>query len=100
MSISKEVENRAKKVTITNTPLPVKMVHEDYKRPLPSFSLSEDDLPEIKDWEVGKKYKLNIEVEQVSKEKGDRYSMEGPGGSKDKKKISAHFRMLKIGTAN
>ena len=32
----------------------------------PSFHVGEKQMPEIKDWEVGKKYKLMIEVEQKS----------------------------------
>jgi|SRR3990167_2890314 len=33
----------------------------------PSFSINAKQMPEIKDWEVGKKYRLVIEVEQKSK---------------------------------
>ena len=34
----------------------------------PSFSVDSTQMPEIKDWEVGAKYKLMIEVEQKTKE--------------------------------
>ncbi len=40
-------------------------------RMLPSFSVTEKDLPEIKEWKVGKKYKLEIEVEMVSMSKNE-----------------------------
>lgn len=33
----------------------------------PSFHVSSNQMPEIKKWEVGKKYKLLVEVEQKSK---------------------------------
>jgi len=32
---------------------------------LPSFSLSQEQIPEAKQWQVGKKYKLEIEVEMT-----------------------------------
>ena len=56
-------------------------------RMLPSFSLTAKDLPEIKNWSVGKKYKLEIEVEQVSMAK-DEYMQDQP--------LTARFRILKI----
>lgn len=33
----------------------------------------EEDLPEVKGWKVGGKYKLTLEVEQMSMSKGDEY---------------------------
>lgn len=33
--------------------------------PRPSFCLTESVFPQIKDWKVGEKYKLEVEVEQV-----------------------------------
>jgi hypothetical protein len=61
---------------------------EDFSRPtLPSFTLTEKDLPEIKNWQVGNKYKLEIEVEQVSLEKNE-YLPNQP--------ITARFRIRKI----
>ena len=33
---------------------------------LPSFRLTVKDLPEIKDWKVGKSYTLKLQVKQVS----------------------------------
>ena len=40
-------------------------------RMLPSFSLTEKDLPEIKKWSVGKKYTLQMEVEMVASSKNE-----------------------------
>ncbi len=47
------------------------MIPESSDRILPSFSLTEKDLPEIKKWMVGGKYKLEIEVEQIASEKSE-----------------------------
>jgi hypothetical protein len=44
---------------------------------LPSFSLSQDQIPEAKSWDVGKKYKLEIEVEMVGTSK-DEYMKNSP----------------------
>lgn len=45
--------------------------HEEkpYKKPKPRFDLTEDELPEIKNWTVGKKYKIVLNVEMVSQSK-------------------------------
>lgn len=56
-------------------------------RMLPSFSLTSKDLPEIKNWSVGHKYKFEIEVEQTEMAK-DEYMKDGP--------LTARFRILKI----
>jgi hypothetical protein len=51
----------------------------------PSIYLSSKDLKEIKDWEVGKNYKVVLEIKQKSK-------------SEDADKaISASFDIIKIG---
>lgn len=55
---------------------------------LPSFSITEKDLPEIKQWSVGKKYKLEIEVEMVSSSKNE-YG---------KTPLTARFKIHRIGT--
>lgn len=41
---------------------------------LPSFTINEKDLPEIKDWKVGSEYELSIKVKMSSFQKGDMYS--------------------------
>jgi len=55
----------------------------------PTLSLDEKDLPAIKNWKVGGKYRITIDVEQVSAEKGDSWNDD------DSKKLSARFKVLK-----
>lgn len=57
-------------------------------RMLPSFFLTDKDLPAIRNWQVGKRYKLEIEVEQVSMSK-DEYG---------KSPLTARLKIHKIGT--
>ncbi len=61
-----------------------------YEKPKPTFSISEAELPEIKEWSVGKKYTVTLNVEMVSQSQGDEYSIDG-GKSK---KQSARFKIL------
>jgi len=56
-------------------------------RMLPSFSLTVKDLPEIKNWSVGNKYTLVIEVEQTSMSKSE-YMQDEP--------LTARFRITKV----
>lgn len=67
---------RATKGHLTETPMST----------LPSFNLDAKDLPAIKNWKVGSRYKLGIEVEQVSMSK-DEYR-EG--------QITSRFRIRKL----
>lgn len=53
----------------------------------------EDDLPELVKWRVGGKYKLTLEVEQLSMSKGDEYE---ELGSKEKPKTRASFKVLSV----
>lgn len=57
----------------------------------PTITLFAEDLPEIKNWNVGKKYKFLVEAEMVSVSNDDSYSMEAPGGEKE---YSARFRLV------
>ena len=52
--------------------------------PRPHLNFTEAELPAIKDWEVGEKYTLIVEVEQCAKHKR-------PEG------FSAEFKVLKVG---
>lgn len=61
-------------------------------KPQPSVSLSEDDLPEIKDWKVGGHYSIILEVEQTRLSKGDIFMDE-----KDRK-YEASFKILSATT--
>jgi len=58
----------------------------------PTFRLGDDDLPELKKMEVGKKYTLEIEVEVMSKSQGSEWNQ----NDKDKS-IRATFKALKVG---
>ncbi len=52
----------------------------------------EDELPELVKWKVGGRYKLTLEVEQISMSKGDEYAEE----SKEKPKTRASFKVLSV----
>ena len=56
-------------------------------RILPSFTLTEKDLPAIKNWHVGSKYKLEIEVEMTRLSK-DEYGEGEP--------VSAGFKLKEL----
>lgn len=58
-----------------------------------TLSLDSDDLPAIAKWNVGGKYTITLEVEQVSASKGDEY---GPmeTSSEGNKRLSARFKVL------
>lgn len=55
----------------------------------PEFTLSEKDLPAIKDWEVGKRYSIEVNVEMVNHSKGDMWDSDG-------KEHSARFRIMSV----
>ena len=57
---------------------------EQYPR---SFVADIEDVPEAKDWEVGKEYELNLKVKQV-------------GRRKDKFEDTASFEILKVKNTN
>ena len=58
----------------------------------PTFRLGDDDLPDLKTMEVGKKYKLEMEVEVMSKSQGNEWNQ----NEKDKS-IRGSFKVLKVG---
>lgn len=75
------------------------VVGEKEYKPLPSLSLTSDDLPAIKDWKVGGRYKLEVTVEQTSMSQGDEYDMQMSAGEGNKKKpIRARFKIMDIKT--
>lgn len=85
---------RAKNVNIVNTPT-VKIEHEKsepYKE-TPTIRLTSEDLPELKDWKVGGKYNLSLEVEQTSMRQGSEYEM---SDSDKDTKISATFKIKSV----
>lgn len=65
-----------------------------YVEPAPEFGITAKELPAIKDWSVGKKYTITLEVEMVSQSKGDEWDI--PEGEKAPK-FRARFKILKAG---
>lgn len=59
----------------------------------PTFRLGDDDLPELKDMEVGKSYTLVMEVEVKSKSQGSEWSE----GDTTDKTIRASFKVISVG---
>lgn len=47
-----------------------KMVDAPYERPKARLTVQADDLPEIKTWDVGETYKLQLSAKMVSKSEG------------------------------
>lgn len=66
------------------------LVRGEYKKPKPSMTVDEDDLPEIKDWAVGKKYHVKATVEMRSHSKGDSYGLDGEGKKKHEARLVVH----------
>ncbi len=52
----------------------------------------EDELPELTKWRVGGKYRLTLEVEQVSMSKGEDYDE----GESQKPKTRASFKVVSV----
>lgn len=63
------------------------------KRELPRITFTATDLPEIKDWKVGGKYYLELEVEQVAVSKNEY-------GFEEDKELKATFRVAKVKALN
>ena len=61
------------------------------KRELPRVTFTAEDVPEIKDWKIGGKYYLELEVEQVAAEK-DRYGYEG----EKERPLTATFKVVAV----
>lgn len=55
----------------------------------PTLSLDQHDLPAIKNWKVGSKYRVMLTVEQISSEKGNEWD------DSDSKEMRARFKVLK-----
>jgi hypothetical protein len=89
---------KAQSVKVVNTPT-VKIDHSDDEMPRrmpPTLRLTTDDLAAIKNWRVGQKYKLVVEVELTGLEQGSMYEM--IGGSDDKK-TRANFKVKSVRTS-
>jgi hypothetical protein len=62
-------------------------------RPKPSLSLDAKDLPEIKNFKIGQKYTLTVEVKVISLSSGDEYDYDGEDSSKITR---GRFRVTKV----
>ena len=60
-------------------------------RMMPTITLTDKDLPEIKDWKVGQVYHLEIDAEMVRTSKGSLYSEDSSGHE-------ASFKVKKVYT--
>lgn len=68
----------------------------EYKKPKPSISIDETELPAIKDWEVGETYFVTAKVKMTFQSEGDEYDMYGPEGESKKPKMRARLKILSI----
>lgn len=59
----------------------------------PTFRLGSEDLPDLKDMEVGKKYRLELEVEVMSKSQGSEWQQD----SAKKNVINSTLKVLQVG---
>lgn len=73
---------------VKETPAEVKMDHTTYN-PQPSVSIDETVLPEIKKWEIGKEYCLEIKVKMTGINQRDYGHFRG--------KACGEFRITQIG---
>lgn len=60
------------------------------ERSKPSITVTEDDLPQIKDWSVGKKYNVKAHVEMRSHSAGDSYGYDEKGKKKHEARLIFH----------
>lgn len=60
----------------------------------PTFRIGTDDLPYIKDMEVGKKYTLMVEVEVMSKVQGSEWNQ---NDTSKQKEVNSTLKILKVG---
>ena len=65
------------------------VLNNEYERPS-ILELDEDDLPDVKNWSVGKTYIVTLTIKEISSQKGDLYIE-----TKDADKIHARFEVTK-----
>jgi hypothetical protein len=75
----------------------MKVVMGGLSEEMPELHITSEMLPEVKDWKVGEKYTLVLEVEQTSVHQEREVEMGEPEGREGKKKeLCAHFRILTV----
>ncbi len=69
-----------------------------YKKPKPSLSVDETDLPAIKNWVVGKTYEVTAKIKMTFQSEGSEYDypVGMMGEASEKPKMRARFRILDI----
>lgn len=73
------------------------LVKSSSTRSKPEFGISEKELPAIKDWKVGQKYSLELNVEMVSSSKGSDYDSPWSPDGKERPQIhQARFKILSV----
>lgn len=87
--LKEALKGKVQNVKVVNK---VELAEKEYKPMPPTIRLTTDDLPEIKNWKVGKTYKIILDVEQTSMSQGDEYF--GEGG--DDKKVRASFKITSV----
>lgn len=65
-----------------------------YKKPKPTISLDETELPAIKNWEVGKTYNVKASVKMVFQAEGNEWGE--MVGQEQKPKVTARLKILSI----
>lgn len=86
--MAKEPMHKVKGETMGGMDFPSKKT-----RILPTVHLTDEDLPEIKDWKVGEKYTLVMEVEELSMRQGNEWQ----GADEKDKRIHATFKITSVG---
>jgi len=80
---------------VKGTKMPAVEKPSEPKRELPRVTFTSEDLPEIKEWKIGGKYYLELEVEEVAAEK-DRYGYEG----EKERPLTATFKVVAVKAMN
>lgn len=63
-------------------------------RPKPTLRIDAKDLPEIKDWKIGKTYTLTVQARMIAISDGDEYS--DFDDDRRKSPVRATFRIIKV----
>lgn len=67
-----------------------------YKKPKPSITIDETELPAIKTWEVGQTYLITAKVKMTFQSQGDEYESYNPEGGTEKPKMRGRLKFLSI----
>ena len=87
--VEKKKQKKAPKMNVLEKEKTTKEVKNETFDARPSIYFNEKELPAIKDWSVGKTYKVEIEIEQTG--------MRVIDYGENKGKIEATFRVSKVG---